>query len=702
MKKLYRFLALALTFTFLFVTSAYSAPTYNLQQSIFTPNKTTDFKDNLSYEPDQVIIKFKDNSPASQKAVVMKKLSLKKLEKLGNTNAEVVETPKGKMKNVIGKLKSSKDVEYAVPNYRFQPAGISSDTLFPRQWGLENTGQQIVDNFTGSFVSGTDNIDINAPSAWESLSSPRETLVGVLDTGIDISHPDLQDKIWVNPGEIPGDGIDNDNNGYVDDIYGWNFAADNNEVFDYSNPFADGHGTTVAGVIAANTDNNFGIAGVAPNARIVCLKFIGADGEGSLSDAIRALDYARQQGIKVINASWGSYFPERSSDPEYYAAELKPLAKAILDSKALFIAAAGNEGENLDTLPEVGYQYFPAAFKCPNLISVAAVDNCGYLCNYENIWASNFGEKTVDLAAPGHNVLSTVTVGDYFGAAVEGIRGSSRTACWGFGLQDIAGSGNRTDLVKRELQFLCPRWNAETGKKAPRILLVDDDNSEASYPECSSYWKEALDELDMNYHEYLVPSNTGNTSDGPTAKEMKKYDLVIWQTGRNYEPSPQLTINNVQNLTTYIEKRGSILLSGENAISGNEVWAAEMLQAQLITEGLPCYDLTGLSGTTYEGFHCIMDGSDLGAPPIFHDLYCPTNPGTAMSGLTYKFAYISGTSIAAPHVAGTAALLFGQEPNLSLASARNIILKSARPLPDLAGKVTTGCIIDAHAALTSF
>ncbi|HHV34172.1 MAG TPA: S8 family serine peptidase, partial [Syntrophomonadaceae bacterium] len=156
---------------------------------------------------------------------------------------------------------------------------------------------------------------------------------------------------------------------------------------------------------------------------------------------------------------------------------------------------------------------------------------------------------------------------------------------------------------------------------------------------------------------------------------------------------------DISNLTAYIEQGGNLLLSGENAISGNEGWAAEVLQALKVMEGLPCYDLTGLPGTTYEGFQCILDGSDLGAPPVLHDLYYPVNPDTSRSGLAFKFAYISGTSIAVPHVTGTAALLYGKNPNMAPAAVRQHLLKSARPLPELKGKVRSGGIVDAYTAL---
>ncbi|MFW0966776.1 MAG: S8 family serine peptidase [Thermacetogeniaceae bacterium] len=690
MKKFVRVLALVLTFTLLFATCAYSAPAFYFPQQ--------EKVNQLDYEPGQLIVKFKDNINTQNKKAKIKELGLYQVKNLGEADTELLVINKGNMENILNRLRECKDVEYAVPNYHFRPAGGFHEPLFSRQWGLQNTGQKIVDPLTATLVSGTKDVDINAPEAWKSVKSSREVLVGVLDTGVDITHPDLRDKIWINPGEIPGDGIDNDGNGYVDDIHGWNFADNSNQVFDYTNPFADGHGTGIAGIIAASSNNNFGIAGVAPNAKIVCLKFINSEGVGLLSDAIAALNYARQQKIDVINASWGAYFPTKSCDPQFYQTELKPLGKAIKDSKALFIAAAGNDGYDLDVLEKnAGFQYFPAAFNYPNIISVTAVDNKGLLCTAAHHgWASNTGAKTVDLAAPGNNILSTITVGDFFGAAVEGKQGKARTAVWGFGLQDISQFDDRVSLVSRELNFLLPQWNCK-GKKNAKILLVDDDNSKVPYMDCSKYWTAVLKKLGIKYDEYLV-SSKGKDGGSSLGKTMKKYDLVIWQTGRSDEKTP-LTAEEVSDITAYIKQGGSFLLSGENAISGNEAWAAEVLQAQLIMEGLPCYDLTGLPGSTYQGFQCISDGYEMGSPPVFHDLYCPTNPETSWSGLTFKYSYISGTSIAAPHVTGTAALILGKKPNQSPAAVRQIILKSTRPLPQLKGKVLSGGMVDAYAAL---
>ncbi len=206
-------------------------------------------------------------------------------------------------------------------------------------------------------------------------------VVAVLDTGIDLSHPELQNRAWVNPGEIPGNGVDDDNNGYVDNVNGYDFLNQDGTVYDSADK--DLHGTHVAGTLAAEFNNRKGICGVAPETKIMSLKFIGPDG-GSISDAISAIEYANSMGVKLSNNSWcGSEYSQALKD-------------AIEQSDMLFVAAAGNSSANADLAPE-----YPAAYDCDNIISVAAINNRGNL----PFW-SNYGSASVDLGAPGAEITS--------------------------------------------------------------------------------------------------------------------------------------------------------------------------------------------------------------------------------------------------------------------------------------------------------
>jgi alpha-tubulin suppressor-like RCC1 family protein/subtilisin family serine protease/chitodextrinase len=231
--------------------------------------------------------------------------------------------------------------------------------------------------------------DANVASAWN-ISTGSGITVGVIDTGIDISHEDIASNIWTNSSEIPSDGIDNDGNGYIDDINGWNFANNSNQVFGNSDPIAENHGTHIAGIISAVKDNEKGISGVAPGAKVLPLKVF-TNGKAFTSDIISAIEYAENLGIKIVNCSWGC--------SEYNPA----LYETLNDSKMLFVCAAGNDGVDIDINP-----VYPASFDCPNIISVTSLNRYGTLSLFSNI-----GEASIDVAAPGEEIQSTLPGNKY-------------------------------------------------------------------------------------------------------------------------------------------------------------------------------------------------------------------------------------------------------------------------------------------------
>jgi len=277
-------------------------------------------------------------------------------------------------------------IEYIEPNFVvWADATIPNDPDFPSMWGLHNIGQ----------LNGTADADIDAPEVWDITTGSGSAVVGVIDTGVDYNHVDLVDNMWQNPGEIPGDGIDNDNNGFIDDVYGWDFRNNDNDPFDDR-----GHGTHVAGTIAASGNNGIGVTGVNWNAQIMALKFLGAGGTGSTADAVDAVEYAtmmkRDYGVNVVltNNSWGG------------GGFSNALYNAIEDSASdeiLFVAAAGNDNVDTDVLP-----HYPATYDLDNIIAVAATDR-----NDDKSGFSSFGATTVDLAAPGSSILSTIPGNGY-------------------------------------------------------------------------------------------------------------------------------------------------------------------------------------------------------------------------------------------------------------------------------------------------
>ncbi len=226
--------------------------------------------------------------------------------------------------------------------------------------------------------------DVQAPQAWAASGKRGDgIIVAVVDSGVDITHSLLTSRIWTNPGEIPANGIDDDRNGYIDDIHGYNFADDNADPSD-----AVGHGTHVSGIIAGQA-GPLGFTGIAPNASIMPLRFISADGGGSVGDAIAALEYAANKGAKVINASWGG--PSCSD-------LLKTQIQNAISHGSVIVNAAGNSGKDLN---DPRYLEWPAAFQIPGKITVGAMNQSQILSVF-----SNYG-VFVDLAAPGETILST-------------------------------------------------------------------------------------------------------------------------------------------------------------------------------------------------------------------------------------------------------------------------------------------------------
>ncbi len=253
-------------------------------------------------------------------------------------------------------------------------AVVPNDPQFGRQWGLSNPS-------TG--------VDIGAVNAWSVTTGNPGNVVAILDSGIDTTNPDFAGRLWTNPGEIAGNGVDDSHDGYVDDVHGWNFLNGNNNLSDAD---LDSHGTHVTGILGATGNDGYGVAGVDWNARLMVLKFIGPTGTGDISNAIQAIYYAVGHGARVINASWGQ--PDGSQalyDAIQYAGS----------HGTVFVMAAGNDAADND------YSYpYASLDTLSNVIMVASVDASGRLSS-----SSNYGPNSVDIAAPGVNIRSDVTGG---------------------------------------------------------------------------------------------------------------------------------------------------------------------------------------------------------------------------------------------------------------------------------------------------
>jgi subtilisin family serine protease len=298
-------------------------------------------------------------------------------------NLQVVTLPPGiGVDQALNHYRRSGLVAYAEPNYELQVAAVPNDPGFTQLWGMNNTGQ----------TGGTADADIDAAEAWNTRTSAGNLIVAVIDTGIHYTHQDLAANIWTNPGESGSgketNGIDDDGNGYVDDVHGINAITLSGDPMD-----DNGHGTHCSGTIGGTGNNGVGVAGVAWTVKLMGCKFLDAAGSGSTADAITCIDYARQMGAKVMSNSWsGGGFSQALYDA---------IASAR-DAGMLFVAAAGNSGLNTDSSPA-----YPSSYDLANIISVAATDH-----NDQRASFSNYGATSVDLGAPGVSIYSTYNTND--------------------------------------------------------------------------------------------------------------------------------------------------------------------------------------------------------------------------------------------------------------------------------------------------
>jgi subtilisin family serine protease len=363
-------------------TAAFTTIGNGFQTNDNTGNNTT--SSNKKIDKKQVIVKYRDVSKAeetkskfaskkpSRKLISKKSFKNFKLETLEISEFEDVE-------NIIKELQGDSNIEYAQPDYLLDINLFPQDERFAEQWALLNNGQTI------NGQVGISQIDINAVNAWDITKGSKNVTVAVVDTDIDIDHTDLDGNIFVNIKEQLN-GLDDDGNGYIDDINGWDVVNNDSSVFDTE--AYEMHGTHVSGIIAAK-HNNGGIAGVSPDVNILPIKFINGS-VGYSSDAIAAIEYAVSMGASIINCSWGG--------SEYNQA----LKDVMENSNALFVCAAGNSARNTDVNP-----IYPACFDLPNIISVGAFDNKGEIAVF-----SNYGSK-IHVAAPGVDILSTLPGNKY-------------------------------------------------------------------------------------------------------------------------------------------------------------------------------------------------------------------------------------------------------------------------------------------------
>jgi subtilisin family serine protease len=291
---------------------------------------------------------------------------------------------------VAAQYKAMPEVEYAEPNYDIELDEIDNplepilprDPQFNDQWALANSGQR----------GGKKGADISATLAWAKTTGSKDVVVAVLDSGVDYKHEDLENNMWVRPADM--DPYHDDELGTVDDLNGYNAIDGTSDPMD-----ENGHGTHCAGIIGAEGENEIGIAGVNWKVQIMPLKFMNASGSGSTKDAIEAINYVIDRkkagvNVRIISASWGSTQKSRA---------LGDVIRKAYENDILFVAAAGNSSVNNDRMP-----HYPSSYDSPNVVSVAALDRHDALASF-----SNWGAKSVAIAAPGVEILSTWLGNEY-------------------------------------------------------------------------------------------------------------------------------------------------------------------------------------------------------------------------------------------------------------------------------------------------
>lgn len=348
---------------------------------------------------DEVIVRFAPGAGVASVGAAHARAGAARAEKLGKRvpGLTLVKLKKGQsVAEAVAAYEAQPGVLYAQPNTYHHINGASvqmtpSDPKFPLLWGLKNTGQT-----DGDGQVGIPDADIDADEAWGLTTGSSAVKVAVIDTGVDRSHPDLDGQMWVNTADLPGNGLDDDSNGYVDDTFGWDAVNTDGDPFD-----DNGHGTHVSGTIGGEGDNGVGVTGVNWDVTIVAIKAFDAGGNGTDADCIEAIEYATKVGADVVNCSWSGGGTGQGD----------ALSDAIAANGALFVCALGNDKQNADgpvidprgdPYPDGG-QIYPAEYDLPNIIAVAASDNRDTIADF-----SNYGATAADIAAPGVQIWSSI------------------------------------------------------------------------------------------------------------------------------------------------------------------------------------------------------------------------------------------------------------------------------------------------------
>jgi thermitase len=480
-----------------------------LMMSPFALAKTTEAKRVAG----EYIIKVKGDKTSYEQS--LKSVGLKLKQDLNLLSGRfLVATGNGNEKSILNSINKISGVIYSEPNFIYeivtpQSSIDNDDEKFSLMWGLLNQGMnQPTDQGIQSGEAGTAGSDINAVQAWTITKGSSAVKIAVIDTGFDYNHPDLAGNIWTNPGEVAGNGVDDDNNGYVDDVHGYNFSA----TVPHGNPMdGNGHGTHCSGTIGAK-HNNIGVAGVMDNVQIMGVKFLSDQGSGSTAAAIQAINYATVMNVDIMSNSWGG---------GGFSQALQDAITAAKNQGILFVAAAGNSASNNDTRAT-----YPANYPVDNIISVASHTHRDMLSNF-----SCYGRNTVHVAAPGSKIFSTLPNGAY--GVYSGTSMATPHVAGALGLL-VAQSGRLPVLSVRE-RVMATSVPAQAyrrvkgGGRLDAYNLLTDTRPARQDPPASAWVRENLATTYESLHPYVNNGAANFTITVPGATHIRlvieRYDL---------------------------------------------------------------------------------------------------------------------------------------------------------------------------------
>ncbi len=526
----------------------------------------------------EVLVKIREGKSAA----ALQGMQIKKELNLLAGRFALVTTAQKSVAVAIAELEANPAVEYAEPNFIYTAINNTSnvermlarseaaqgDDRFGLLWGLANTGKNEPDrNGAPGTEVGVAGVDVNALKAWQITKGSRDITIAVIDTGIDYNHPDLAANMWVNAGEVAGDGIDNDKNGYIDDVYGWNAAVDNGNPFD-----GHGHGTHCAGTIGA-IHSNGGVAGVMADVKIMAVKFLTDSGSGSLVDAIEAIDYATKMDVDLMSNSWGG---------GGYTQALFDSIKAASDKGIVFVAAAGNSTSNNDVRAN-----YPSNYATENMIAVAAITHQDQLASF-----SSYGKRTVHISAPGRNVLSTTPNNGY--SVFSGTSMATPHVSGVLGLY-LAQEGRRphAETLERLMATSVPssayRRTTVSGGRADAYNLLTNTRPARQDPPADQWQSERMSDVFESVHPYPNSSKLSRTITVAGAKYIrvvvKKLDS---ESGYDFLTVKDASGAVIEKLSGKLEDFTSDYIQGDTAViefssdSSQAAWGFLVEEVQVI------------------------------------------------------------------------------------------------------------------------